>query len=156
MSETSLCDKQLYYRQTVNMKKFSLHFDGYWREINKKYIPEDSGIYLIYTCRNNPENNTVSLSELIYIGQAVNLRKRIANHNEEEFQEVLSSGETLCYACASVDKSNLNIVENGMVFAEKPPYNTALRDKYDHEDSQFEIDGRCELLNYTNFTITTK
>ena len=119
------------------MKQYSLHFEGYWREVNKKYIPEYSGIYLIYTCSYVPENNTVSLSRLIYIGQAENLRKRIAAHNEEEFRTVLSRGETLCYACASVDKEFLNIVENGMVYAEQPPCNTQLKDNFNYEDSLF-------------------
>ena len=138
------------------MKIYSLHFEGYWREVNKKSVPDNSGIYLIYTCRYVPESNIVSLSNLIYIGQAENLKKRIADHNEEEFKKAISEGETLCYACASVDKGDLDIVENGMVFAEQPPYNTHLKESFNYDDSQFDIDGSCEMLKHTNYIITTK
>lgn len=138
------------------MNTYSLHFEGYWREVNKKYVPRYSGIYLVYTCRYVQENNTVSLSKLIYIGQGENLNMRIAGHNEEEFKKAILEGETLCYACASVDKGDLDIVENGMIFAEQPPCNTDLKDSFNYDDSQFEIDGNCELLKYTNYKITTK
>ena len=32
------------------IKSYSLIFNGYWREIDKKGIPSKSGIYLVYRC----------------------------------------------------------------------------------------------------------
>lgn len=137
------------------MKNYHLQFDGYWREINKGYVPDFSGIYLIYTCRYVPAHNTVDLIKLIYIGQAENLKVRIAQHNENEFSDVLKAGETLCYACAFVNKDVLDLVENAIVYAEKPKCNEKLKDNYSHEDAQFKIEGTCSLMKYTDFAITT-
>jgi len=41
------------------MKTISLKFDGYWREVNKSGIPAESGIYGVYVCTYNKEQNTV-------------------------------------------------------------------------------------------------
>lgn len=136
-------------------KTYHLQFDGYWREINKKFTPEFSGIYLIHTCRFVPESKTVTLTGLIYIGQAKNLRKRIADHSEEEFIQKIKSGETICYACAPVGEADLNIVENGLVFAEKPFFNDKLKDHYSYDDAQFWIEGNSGKLKHTFFKITT-
>ena len=138
------------------MKNYNLIFDGYWREVNKQYISEGCGVYLIYTCRYLTEHDTVSLSQLIYIGKADNLKQRIANHSEKEFQKVLKTGETLCYAYALVDKKELNLVENALIFAEKPQCNTKLKDEYSYEDAHFLIEGTCNLMKYTNYSITTR
>ena len=62
-------------------KSYSLNFKGYWREKNKEGVPSRSGIYLVYRCVYEKESNTVGLREIIYIGQAVNVRERIANHD---------------------------------------------------------------------------
>lgn len=137
------------------MKIFHLQFKGYWLEVNKEYIPEYSGIYLIYTCRYVPETNKVSLSEIVYIGKAKNLKNRIADHDEDEFKDFLKDGETLCYACAAMPQKDLAIVENALVFAEKPVGNKMLKDNYSYEDAKFVIEGMCAKLKYTSYTITT-
>ena len=48
------------------MKDYILNFDGYWRECNKNGLPTYPGIYLVYRSRYNPQNDTVSLVEIIY------------------------------------------------------------------------------------------
>lgn len=138
------------------MKQIYLKFEGYWREVNKGYLPQDSGIYLIYSCRYIATRDTVDLSEILYIGQAESIRKRAVQHSEKEFSSVLKDGETLCYAYASVDKENLNLVENALVFAEKPQFNTLLKDNYSYEDVHVLIEGACSLMKHTDYTIATK
>ncbi len=32
------------------MKAITLNFNGYWREVNKGYVPSKSGIYCVYSC----------------------------------------------------------------------------------------------------------
>ena len=137
------------------MKQFELYFDGYWREENKASVPKFSGIYLIYTCKYNKDAGTVSLSRNIYIGKAKNLNSRIADHNEQEFKDFIAQGETLCYACAPVKVSDLDLVENALIFAEKPVANTMLKDCYSYQDAGFSLEGACDMLEYTSFNITT-
>ena len=137
------------------MKTFHLQFDGYWREAVKQFTPEYSGIYLIYTCRYISEKNMGDLSELIYIGKAENLRKRIMDHSEKEFSKLMNEGETLCYACAPFELNDLEKVENALVYAEKPRGNTLLKSNYSYGDARIKIEGACDLLKYTDYTITT-
>ena len=137
------------------MKQYNVIFDGYWREVNKKYIPEFSGVYIIYRCSYVSPQNVVDLIDVLYIGQADNLRRRLSQHNETEFHTALKTGETLCYACAPVDKEEMNQVENGLVFAEKPPYNDKLKNEYSYDDAEFHLEGTCSLLKKTDFIITT-
>lgn len=138
------------------MKQYTLQFDGYWREVNKGGAPDCSGVYLIYTCKYNKTSDKVSLSDIIYIGQSKNMKSRIASHSEEEFKEYIKQGETLCYACAPVDEKDLDLVENALIYAQKPVGNDRLKDSYSYEDVNFTIEGKCSLLKYTSFNITTR
>ena len=135
------------------MKLFRLKFNGYWLDCDKANIPDCSGIYIIYSCKYNKDNDTVSCEKIIYIGKAENLKDRLANHNEREFSKFLKQGETLCYAYAPVNVADLDLVENALVFAEKPAGNTTLKYHYSHDDAQFTIEGDCVLLKYTFFKI---
>ena len=62
------------------MKTISLEFDGYWREVNKGGIPAESGIYGVYACTYNKDQSTVSLRELVYVGESSDVNSRISNY----------------------------------------------------------------------------
>lgn len=137
------------------MKRYTLNFKGYWRECNKGGVPSESGIYLVYRCMYNQESKTVSLKELIYIGQSRDVKTRLATHTKlEEFKNVCMPGETLCYSFAQVNENDLDLVENALIFAQKPRLNHALYDEYNHDSASFELIGRCSLMKYTNFKIS--
>lgn len=127
---------------------------GYRRDVNAKTLPSSSGIYMVYRCVYNEDKNTVDLKELFYIGQAFDLNHEINYHaRREEFLAQAKEGEQICYAYARVDKADLDIVENALIFAQKPRLNTNLRNNYNHEASQFQIEGKCALLQHTNYSI---
>jgi len=48
----------------MNPTTISVTFDGYWLDKNK--LPEESGIYCVYTCVLEYENQ-IQIRELIYI-----------------------------------------------------------------------------------------
>ena len=52
-----------------------------------------------------------------------------------------------------VSMDDLNIVENALVFAQKPRLNSDLVDSFNHESAGFLVEGKCALLDYTDFTI---
>ena len=105
------------------MKDYILNFDWYWRECNKNGLPTYSGIYLVYRSRYNPQNDRVSLVEIIYIGQTDNIRGRLINHEKYElFLSQLIEQEELCYSCAEVVE-DIDMVENALIFAQKPVLN---------------------------------
>ena len=136
------------------MKKYNVTFMGYRRDVNAGSLPSSSGIYMVYRCVYDEQSKTVSLKELFYIGQAFDLNHEINYHERhKEFLGQAKEGEQICYAYARVDKADLDIIENALIFAQKPRLNKNLKDNYNHEAAEFQIEGRCALLNYTNYSI---
>lgn len=137
------------------IKSYSLIFNGYWREIDKSAVPSKSGIYLVYRCVYNKQSNTVGLKEIIYIGQAENVKERLDNHDRlPDFNAQLQRGEELCYSVADVSKNDLDVVENALIFAQKPILNNQLKDSFNHGAVTVKVDGRCACMKYTDFKIS--
>lgn len=137
------------------MDKYNVTFKGYRRDVNKSGLPSYGGIYMVYCCKFNENEQTVTLRKLIYIGKAINIHDRVCNHNRyEDFKRQLLQGEQLCYSYASVSPNEVDAVENGLIFMQKPELNEDLTDRYNYPDSEFCIEGACSLLKMKNFTIT--
>lgn len=137
------------------MKSYTLNFNGYWRESKKDGIPEVSGVYLVYRCVYNSQSRTVTLRELIYIGKAINVNRRVAEHSSRlDFHSELQEGEEICYSVAEVSIFDYNLVENALIFAQKPRLNEKGKDSFNYPDSSFNIVGRCALLKLVSFSIT--
>ena len=139
------------------MRTYSIQFEGYWLEQNKMDVPAKSGVYMVYRGKYNVEKRFVELYEILYIGQSVNMRDRIVNHDHiKAFTTSLYPGESLCYSCAVVDETDLDIVENALIIAQKPRLNETIRNDLDYTEKRFQVSGRCALLKYRDFTITNK
>lgn len=135
------------------MKDYILNFDGYWRECNKNGLPTYSGIYLVYRSRYNPQNDTVSLVEIIYIGKTDNIHDRLIKHEKYDlFVSQLREHEELCYSCAEVVE-DIELVENALIFVQKPALNDQGKDSYNYSRAHFVLDGSCTRMKYTNFNI---
>src|SRR5262245_37662391 len=84
-------------------KTYDLSFDGYWRAPNKDQLPAKSGIYCVYACTYDASNKTVDIKRLLYIGEAENIRDRVANHDGwNKWERQLKSGEVLCFNAALI------------------------------------------------------
>lgn len=140
-----------------NVPMYQLTFDGYWREVSKGGIPAKSGIYMVYRCSYNAFERTVTLKDIIYIGQAENGKDRVGTHEKlPDFKRELKEGEELCFSFAEVEKKDLDIVENALVFIQKPKLNDYLKDSYNHEDASFLIKGSTACLKKAKFSLTNK
>lgn len=137
------------------MAKYNVTFKGYRRDVNKTGLPTYGGIYLVYCCTYNEHSQTVSLRDLIYIGQAINIHDRICNHDRyADFRRQLKQGEQLCYSYASVSPNDMDVVENALIFMQKPALNEDLKNHFNYPNSEFSIEGACALLRMRNFSIT--
>lgn len=135
------------------MKDYILNFDGYWRECNKNGLPTYPGIYLVYRSRYNPQNDTVSLVEIIYIGKTDNIHDRHKKHEKYDlFVSQLREHEELCYSCAEVVE-DIELVENALIFVQKPVLNDQGKDSYNYSRAHFILNGSCTRMKYTNFNI---
>ena len=64
------------------MKTYKLTFDGSWSDSIRDELPEYSGVYLVY--RGTLDRGHFLCSEIIYIGQAENIRERHKNHEKRD------------------------------------------------------------------------
>lgn len=133
---------------------FNLTFKGYWRDCNRHRIPHVSGVYIVYNCTYNATEDTVLLNKILYIGKSVDINERLASHtNRDSFLKACGSENNLCYSFAEVNESDLDLVENALIYAQQPPLNDVLKDKYNYPESEFHIEGRCALMKHKDFTI---
>ena len=112
---------------------YNIDFRGYKRNKYVDKLPPYSGIYMIYRCIYNAETDRVTLKELFYIGKATNLHDEVNYHKyRKEFLKQAQPGEEICYAYAEVSKVQYDIIENALIFMNKPSLNDVLRDNYKH------------------------
>lgn len=133
-------------------KTISLNFDGYWREVNKEGIPTESGIYLVYVCTYNEPigtaRGTVTLEELIYIGESDDVGGRIADHEKwPEWRKHVPEGSQICFSFASVNSPDRERAEAALIYYHKPPCNDEYTDSFPFADTTVVSSGKCTLLS---------
>ena len=134
-------------------KTISLEFDGYWLDTDKSVIPAEPGIYCVYECRYSADKDTVSLHALIYIGEAVDARDRINNH--EKYQDWLNhvrTGNELCYSFGPIGSTDRERVEAALIFKHKPPENAEYKNSFPFDRTTISLSGKTALL-HTFFTV---
>ena len=138
------------------MKTISLSFKGYWREVRKSAVPAVSGVYCVYAATYHSEEETVSLRELLYVGESSNVRDRLATHERlQDWKRRLRIGETLCYAVATVNDSDRERAEAAVIYWHKPPCNVEYVNRFPFDTTHIETSGRNRFLEAA-FTVYTK
>jgi len=129
------------------MKIIELEFKGYRREVNKSGLPHRSGIYCVYSCVYNKSEQTVSIKELIYIGESHDMNERIATHDRlDDWKQQLNRGEVLCYSYAAVTKPNRERAEAALIYKHKPPLNENYVRSFPFEDTMVRLSGKMARL----------
>lgn len=135
------------------MKTISLNFQGYWLEAKKNGIPNESGIYCVYTGTPSKDGKTVTLRSLIYVGESDNVRKRLREHERlSDWKKYLNHGETLCYSFASVTNEDRKRAEAALIYHHKPPCNTEYKNAFPFEDTTVKTSGKNKFLD-SSFTV---
>ena len=142
------------------MTTYNLNINGYY--LSKDSLPEETGIYFVYTCVYNKSNDKVSLKRLLYIGKSLktentNLRNEVRQHIDNgRFTQFIGAGEQLCFSYALCDGRSLDVVENGLIFMQGGLINKNLLYSFNHPSSlpaTYNISGSCSLLDKTTFKI---
>ena len=89
----------------MEFKLFSLIFRGYLTQTMVQDIPNVPGIYCAYVGVFFPDSYTVSLRQLLYIEEAVDLRQRISEHLESKTWDgiLIPDSEVFCFSYAQFD-----------------------------------------------------
>ena len=134
-------------------KSFSLDFKGYRREGNISGLPSISGVYCVYVCSYNADKDTVSLKNLIYIGESDDINDRINGHERwDDWESHVGSDEELCFSYVEVDSYYRERVEAALIFKHKPEENTEYKDSFPFDTTTIETTGRNEFLK-SKFTV---
>lgn len=137
----------------MSEQTYELEFRGYWREPAKGGIPNESGIYCVYSCVHNETEKTVSIKKLIYIGESGDVKARIANHEKfNDWKKYVKQGEVLCFSFASVPSASRVRCESAMIFEHEPPVNTEYTQAFSHDKTTISLFGKTNLLN-TSFSV---
>ncbi len=129
-------------------KAFDTEFKGYWREPNIGGVPEESGVYCVYECTYNASEKTVSIYELIYIGESDNVRNRIETHEKkDDWKQHVRNGNELCFSFARFPSTDRDRVEAALIFCHKPPVNDEYKDSFPFDRTTISISGKTAKLN---------
>lgn len=135
------------------MKSYNLKFEGSWIDSNRHFMPNYAGVYLVYRGIHNVAEQTVTCHEILYIGQAKDIRQRLSNHDKRiAFGNELRNGEILFYSCAKVPMEDLDRVENALIYQTQPRLNDNLKESFLYPITRVTSEGACALLN-KDFTL---
>lgn len=132
---------------------FEIDINGYLLEANKQSLPKHPGIYFVYEATFEKEKDTVSIQQLIYIGEAKQLHERIINHEKyENWKKHVGEGNTLCYSTGRVPRALRERVKAAYIFKHKPPENDEYVDNFPFDQTTIKSFGNTARLN-TDFTV---
>lgn len=130
------------------MKTFNLTFEGSLLDEDRKNLPTYSGVYLVYRGQLTPDGNSLRCSEIIYIGQAEDIRRRHSAHERRtDFLNSLPDNEVLFYSYAKAELGDLDRIENALIFHTQPSLNEIGKDSFLYPSTEIKSDGQCALLD---------
>lgn len=138
----------------MNVQSFSLHIEGYWREIHKNGLPAFPGIFFVFETKYNILNGTVSVLKIIYIGEDNNIKERVANHPlYAKWKSYVNEGNELSFCAARADAANRTRIKAAFIFNRKPIANPDYKDSFPFDDTTILVAGRTLLLE-KKFSVT--
>ena len=130
---------------------YNLEFDGYWRDADR--IPAEPGIYGVYTYIVNSDR-TFTLKRLIYIGESVDMKDRVENHEKrKDWKKELREGEKIRFNAALTNsKEERKRAEAAMIHKHKPVCNTDYVDEFPFDTTTINTSGKNRLMK-SHFTV---
>ena len=127
---------------------YVLNFGGYWRVLALTRLPTAAGIYGVYACTYNALTDRVSLHRLLYVGEAANVRNRVAGHEQwTVWTSYLLPAEELCFNGAMIAPVGArHRAEAAMIHHHKPPCNSEYVNSFPFDATTTFTSGRRDLL----------
>ncbi len=139
--------------------KHTIEVDGYYRDCRRGFLPQERGIYFVFTCKCDCNKQELEVKKLIYVGctPQQTIQERVCTHDKiSEFGAACNPGEGFCYACSilhDAELRNVLMIENALIFAEQPLLNTMGKENYSHADIEIELKGKVDYLPVVHFEI---
>ena len=135
-------------------EEFNVQFYGFWREEMKEYTPPQPGIYCVYECTHDEEEDKLDLHRLLYIGESDDMRKAINDSQKiNEWKKSLEKGDQLCFSAGIAKPEEVRKrMHAAYVFRMKPPLNEQPRGPFPFPSTRVIAGGAVEKLIF-DFTI---
>lgn len=125
--------------------EFQLDIQGYYRDQSRMGFPHSSGIYFVYRGVFVPHLKTVTLMELLYIGETFDLHQQHNEHDKrDKFIAKLQEGEELFYSFALTEdftEKQRSRVESALIYELCPQLNTQNIETFDYDKTIINIIG---------------
>jgi hypothetical protein len=132
----------------------ALEFKGYWRDDNKRGLPEKPGIYCVLECTYNAEHKSIAIRRLVYIGESNDVKDTVMNHaSYRDWLKHRRVGNELCYAFAAMEAENRLQATAALIFENKPLENNKYLNAFPFDPTTITLTGKINLLN-PSFTAT--
>jgi len=130
-----------------------IDINGYWREEDLSIILTHPGVFFVYESKFDPDEHTVDLLSLIYIGEAQNIRERIRTHEKLNlWKNLIRPDSELCFATGNVEEYFRERVKTAYVFGNNPVANYGHSIQFPFDTTTLISTGKTALLKPT-FTI---
>ena len=125
--------------------EFSIDIKGYYRDGSRGLFPNYPGVYFVYRGYFVPHLKTVTLKELLYIGESGDIGTRLNNHERrDDFLSYLHADEELFYSFAVTDNLSDNHrqrIEASLIYELCPPLDTSLTESFGYSSTVIHVLG---------------
>lgn len=127
-----------------------VNINGYWRESELPDIMSYPGIFFVYEANHNTAENTVDLLNLLYIGEAMNIREKILNHEMAvTWKTLVRNRNELFFASGIVENRFLVRAKTAYVFGNNPIANNGHISYFPFENTTLISTGKTAFLKPT-------
>ena len=133
-------------------KTIAVAFKGYWRDDNKRGLPDKPGIYCVFESTYNVELKSIAIRRLVFIGEADDVKSAVTNHpNYRDWLKHRRVGNELCYSYGAMDKTDRLQAVAAIVFENKPLENKKYINIFPFDPTTMALSGKIGMIN-ANFT----
>lgn len=128
--------------------------EGYWREMNRQFLPNYSGIFFVYLASYDVTKDIITPDELIFIGHASKVREQVQYQitADNPWNKFAKAGYEFCFSAAYVSILDMERVVSAFIYQFKPPANIQYTDVFTYEPTTITATGKTALLK-ANFTV---
>lgn len=142
-----------------DMKEFTIHHEpGFILDKNRYSMGKYPGIYIVYKCDYDKQNDTVNVKEVLYIGETEDLFKRhnseIPHEHYNDFVKYAGGKEHLCYGIIPLpchSDEDRKTIEAAMIHIQRPQINTDHKNHYTKPASDITMTGGPDCWKTKHF-----
>jgi hypothetical protein len=138
----------------MSLLNYNIIIEGYWREMNRQFIPNYTGIFFVYLACYDNTTDIITPVKLVFIGHAVKVREQIQHHilTDNPWHPFSEAGHEFCFSAAYLSELDMERVVSAFIYYFKPPANSQYVDFFTYDPTTITASGKTALLK-SHFTV---